>query len=109
MSVIVNAPAVFRRTAPTSPARHLEAAAWLGSEIRGARAEDAGEVLAARLVEIMRALAMPNGVSGVGYGEADVPALVRGTAAQERLLANAPIPTDADTLAALFRGATAYW
>ncbi len=109
MSVIVNAPAVFRRTAATSPARHLEAAGWLGAEIRGADEGDAGPILATRIIDIMRALAMPNGVSGVGYAEEDLPALVRGTAAQERLLANAPIETDPLTLAALFRGAAAYW
>src|SRR5918911_118328 len=46
MSVILNAPSVFRWTASANPERHLQAAAWLGGEVRGAGPDDAGEVLA---------------------------------------------------------------
>ena len=51
MSVMVNAPSVFRFTAAACPERHLAAAGWLGAEIRGAGPEDAAEVLAGRLIE----------------------------------------------------------
>ncbi len=108
ISVIVNAPAVFRATAPTSPARHLEAAIALGADGRGAGTEDAGEVLAHRLVEICRRAAVPDGLGGIGYGERDIEALVAGTTPQRRLLDNAPRPVDDALLRALFAAAMRY-
>ncbi len=108
MAVAVGAPAVFRHTGATSPARHREAAALLGA--RGAIADaDGGAALADALIALMRAIGLPNGLGGVGYGAADIDALVAGTLPQQRLLTNAPCPLPAPTLAALFTGALAYW
>jgi len=109
MSVIVNAPAAFRFTASACPQRHIEGAELLGAEVRGATAEDAGEVIAARLTELMRATAMPNGVGGVGYGEADIDALAAGASAQQRLLGNAPCDVGEAELRDLYRAAMRYW
>jgi len=109
MSVIVNAPSVFRFTAEACPDRHLEGAGWLGADTQGASPEDAGEVLAKHLVKLMRATGIPNGVSGVGYGERDVDALSEGAFAQQRLLTNAPREVGRHELAHLFRGAMRYW
>lgn len=109
VSVAVSAPSVFRFTAGTSPDRHLEAAAWLGADVRGAAPGDAGEVLAAQLARMMREAGIPNGISGVGYGEADIGALAAGAIVQARLVDNAPRKVTEDDLAALFRGAAAYW
>ena len=68
ISVIVGAPSIFRYTAEGAPERHLEAAALLGADATaGATPEDAGEVLAGRLVELMRATGMPNGLRGIGF------------------------------------------
>lgn len=109
MAVAVNAPSVFRSFAPTAPARHLEAAALLGADVRGAAPTDAGELLARAVIELMRAIAIPNGAAGVGYAASDIPALVEGTLPQQRLLGNAPVALDAAAIAQLFEGALRYW
>jgi len=109
MSVMVNAPSVFRFTASACPQRHLDAAGWLGAETRGASEEDAAEVLSERLISLMRVTGMPNGITGVGYGEADIPALTEGAYPQRRLLDNAPRPIGRGELNGLFRNALAYW
>ncbi|MBX3187982.1 MAG: iron-containing alcohol dehydrogenase [Labilithrix sp.] len=107
VSVVLSAPSVFRFTAPACPERHLEAARRLGAlDPPGeARPNEAGEVLAAVLERLMRRTGIPHGLSGVGYVEADVDALVRGTIVQKRLLDNSPRPAGAPELEALFRGA----
>src|SRR6476469_8502786 len=46
ISVILNAPAVFRFTASANPARHLQAADALGAALSGAAEDDAGRILA---------------------------------------------------------------
>jgi alcohol dehydrogenase class IV len=109
MSVMVNAPSVFRFTASASPRRHLDAARWLGAETRGAGEDDAAEVLSGQLIALMRVTGMPNGITGVGYATADIPALVEGAHPQRRLLDNAPREIGKDELNALYRDALSYW
>lgn len=109
MSVILNAPAVFRATAGTSPARHIEAAGLLGADVAGVGDEDAGASLADQLVRIMRAVGMPNGLSAVGYSDADSADLAEGAWPQQRLLQNAPVESDKESLAAMFGAALHYW
>ncbi|HXK58179.1 MAG TPA: iron-containing alcohol dehydrogenase, partial [Gammaproteobacteria bacterium] len=109
MSVIVNAPAAFRFTASASPDRHLDAARLLGVDVRGLTGSDSGEVLAGKLTALMKATGMPNGVGGVGYGEADIPGLVTGAYLQQRLLKNSPRPVDEDSLGIVYRNAMSYW
>jgi len=109
MSVILNAPSVFRWTASASPERHLQAAAWLGSDVRGAGAKDAGDVLASALIELMRRTRMPNGLRAVGFDERNVEDLVAGTLPQHRVTKLAPRPAAPEDLAELFRGAMSYW
>lgn len=109
MSVIVNAPSVFRHTAGFHKERHLEAAGLLGADIPGAGAQDAGEVLAGRIIEMMRDTGMPNGIGGVGYMPVDIPALIEGAFLQQRLLQNAPCAVEKDLLSDLYRHAMSYW
>src|SRR5215211_235947 len=109
MSVILNAPAVFRWTAPANPERHLQAAQLLGAETAGAAAEDAGEILASQIERIMRRVGMPNGLSGVGLGTDDVDALVAGTLPQHRVTKLSPRPAMAEDLRQLFLAVMRYW
>jgi hydroxyacid-oxoacid transhydrogenase len=109
ISVIVNAPSVFRATAATSPERHLEAAAALGADVRGAGPTDAGPLVSGALVDLMRAAGAPAGVAGVGYGEPDILALASGAIVQKRLVDNAPMAVDEPAMRELFRGALSYW
>jgi hydroxyacid-oxoacid transhydrogenase len=109
MSVILNAPAVFRFTAPANPQRHLYAASLLGANISGAKDDDAGEILASAIIRIMRATGMPNGLSAVGYTENDVERLAEGTLPQHRVTKLSPRPADKTALEGLFRAAMKYW
>jgi hydroxyacid-oxoacid transhydrogenase len=109
MSVILNAPAVFRFTAEACPERHLVAAEILGADVSRARPEDAGKILADRLVGLMQRLKVPNGLSGVGYTRDDIPALVQGTLPQERVTKLSPRAAGAAELPRIFEDALVAW
>ncbi len=109
MSVILNAPSVFRWTAEANPERHLLAARLMGADVDDAAPEEAGEVLAGAIIALMRRTGMPNGLAAVGFGPDDVPALVEGTLPQHRVTKLSPRPADADDLRALVLGAMRYW
>jgi hydroxyacid-oxoacid transhydrogenase len=109
ISVILNAPAVFRFTASACPERHLQAAGALGVDVARARSADAGLILAERIVWFMQRLGMPNGLRGVGYSSSDIPALVKGTVPQHRVTKLSPRPASPDDLARLFEDAMMAW
>lgn len=109
MSVILNAPAVFRATAEACPERHIEAAGLLGAETTDVDLKDAGRLLAETIIKLMKATHMPNGLAGVGYSAADVDELARGSFPQRRLLDNAPREITMDDLRAIYRDALTYW
>jgi hydroxyacid-oxoacid transhydrogenase len=109
MSVILNAPAVFRFTAPADPARHLEAARLMGADVADARPEDAGDLLARAIIALMRQTGMPNGLKAVGYGPEDVDALVAGTIVQHRVTKLSPRPAGEADLKGLFLNSMTLW
>ncbi len=66
-------------------------------------------MLANRVIHYMRAVDMPNGISAVGYAEADIPALVEGTLPQHRVTKLSPRPAGPAELADLFRESLRIW
>jgi hydroxyacid-oxoacid transhydrogenase len=109
MSVIMNAPAVFRFTGPTNPERHLHAARLMGADISGAGPEDAGDILADAIVALIKQIGVPNGLSAIGYAPTDVDALVEGTLPQHRVVKLSPRPVGADELRQLFLDSMTIW
>jgi len=109
ISVILTSPAVFRFTAPGAPERHLEAAACLGADTSDATLGDAGEVVAGRIVHLMRVTGLPNGLQGIGFAAGDVDALAGSAIRQHRAVANAPRETNRDDAASIFRNSMSYW
>jgi hydroxyacid-oxoacid transhydrogenase len=109
VSVILNAPAVFRFTASANPTRHLVAAEALGANVNGAKDADAGRILADRIVWFMQRLGVPNGLKAVGYSSSDIPRLVEGTLPQHRVTKLSPRPASPDDLAAIFEDAMIAW
>jgi hydroxyacid-oxoacid transhydrogenase len=109
ISVILNAPAVFRYTASANPQRHLQAAQALGADTSRVRPADAGNVLAERITWFMQRLKTPNGLRELGYSASDIPALVEGTLPQHRVTKLSPRPAGPEELAGLFEQAMVAW
>ncbi|MCA1825865.1 MAG: iron-containing alcohol dehydrogenase [Myxococcales bacterium] len=109
VSVVVSAPAAFRFTASACPERHLEAAALLGADLRGATPNDAGELVARALEKAMQATRVPNGIGAVGYTGNDLSALTKGAFVQQRLLGNSPRDVSEADLGGIFTAALRYW
>jgi hydroxyacid-oxoacid transhydrogenase len=109
ISVIVNAPAVFRFTAVASPERHLKAAEIMGADVSHAHPRDAGKILADAIIRLMQDLHVPNGLRGLGYTSSDIPDLVAGTLPQHRVTKLSPRAAGPDELSALFEDAMMAW
>jgi hydroxyacid-oxoacid transhydrogenase len=105
LSVILNAPAVFRFTASASPDRHVRAAEALGADVARCGPEADGSVLADRIHWFMDRLKVPHGLRAIGYSAADIPALVEGTLLQRRLTSLSPRPAGAEEISAMFEEA----
>ena len=109
MSVILNAPAVFRFTAPVNPQRHLLGAQLMGVDISAVAEADAGAVLATAIISLMQQTGVPNGLGAIGFTKADIPKLVEGTLPQHRVTKLSPRPATAADLQTLFEDALRYW
>jgi len=107
-SVIVATPTIVRFLAEGAPERHLEAASFLGAA-SGATPAESGEVLSARLIELMRATGMPNGLAALGFDDAHIVPMAASCLRQARAIANAPREADLVDLENLYRGALTHW
>ena len=77
--------------------------------LSGADTTDAGDLLSDRIIAMMKETGLPNGIGGVGYGEEDIPNLVKGTLPQQRLLVMSPKIVGEAELTQLFKDALRYW
>jgi hydroxyacid-oxoacid transhydrogenase len=109
ISVILNAPAVFRFTACESPERHMRAARILGANATQAKSEDTGKYLADQIIQLMQRLKVPNGLAALGYTSADIPSLVNGTLPQHRVTKLSPRPAGEEELTKLFEESMVIW
>ncbi|GAA4562238.1 hydroxyacid-oxoacid transhydrogenase [Planotetraspora kaengkrachanensis] len=107
MAVALTAPEAFRFTFEAEPERHLRAAELL--DPAADKPDDLAELLPGVLMALMRDIGIPNGIGGVGYDEADVPALVEGAMKQQRLLATSPRPVSEDDAAGILTRSIALW
>jgi len=109
MAVVLNAPAVFRFTAQANPEIHLYAAKLMGVDVSDAQPEDAGQILAGAVIDLMRKVAMPNGLAEVGFSSDDVDKLVEGTMPQHRVTKLSPRPASEADLKQLFLNSLRLW
>ena len=109
LAVILTAPALVRFTAPVNPERHLEAARLAGVDTASARLEDAGDILADKIVSLMKETGMPNGLAAVGFTAEDVDKLVEGTLPQQRITRLSPRLFTPDDLKQLFLDSLTCW
>ena len=112
MAVVLNNPSVWRYTATCCPERHARGASCLGADMQDVNPADsaeAGEALARRVIELMRAAGIPNGLSDLGFTPNDADALAAGAEPQWRVIRNAPKDVSREDLKALFKAAMKYW
>lgn len=107
MAVSLTAPEAFRFTFSAAPDRHVRAAQLL--EPAAEVPSDPAALLPAVLARLMRDIGIPAGVGAVGFGAGDVDELVAGAMKQQRLLATAPLPVQAEDLDAIFRRSMSNW
>lgn len=109
MAVILGAPAAFRFMGPGNPDMFLQAAQFIGEDIRGVAPADAGDLLAKAVIKVMKKAGMPNGLRAVGYTPADVDALVEGVLPQHRVIKLSPRPADPEDFRRLFLDSMTIW
>jgi len=109
MSTILTAPASFEFTAPSNPEKHARVAELLGANIEGLAPLEAAYLLPGAITELMKDIGCPNGLSALGYTEADIPGLVEGGWKQQRLLVGSPRPVSKKDLTEIFEKSMVLW
>jgi alcohol dehydrogenase class IV len=105
MAVSLTAPEAFRWTFESDPGRHLRAASLLGP----GHEYDGPDALPGVLADLMRDIAIPNGLAAVGYGKDDIDDLVEGAMKQQRLLATAPREVHEEDAAGILERSLELW
>jgi hydroxyacid-oxoacid transhydrogenase len=109
ISTALTAPACFRFTAPTNPQKHARIAELLGASTEGLSAIGAAEKLPEAITHLLRDVGCPNGLSAVGYTEADLDQMVEGGWKQQRLLVGSPRPVTKEDLRRILEESIVLW
>ena len=111
LSVIVNAPAVFRFTFDSDPARHIHAASLMGIETKtlSVNGTESKGILSEAIISLLKSLNMPNGLHSLGYNFSDIPKLVEATLPQHRVTKLSPIQVGRQELGQLFSDSMSLW
>ncbi len=80
-----------------------------GDSTAGLSSMEAAMRLPDALIQLMRDVGCPNGLGALGYGEADIPALVEGGMMQPRLLVGSPRPVAGEDLARILHESLQLW
>jgi alcohol dehydrogenase class IV len=108
-AVTITAPAAFRFTAPVWPEKHAHAAELLGVNTEGMSAMEAAMALSEEIIQLMKDIGFPNGLSELGYTEDDIPQLVEGTLKQQRILVGCPRLIGEKELSQIAKESMRYW
>jgi len=87
---------------PRKPEQHLYAAKLMGVDVSNARPNDAGELLAGTITDLIYRTGMPNGLRAMGFAPDDVDLLVAGTLPQHRVTKLSLRPAEPEQLKKLF-------
>jgi alcohol dehydrogenase class IV len=107
MAVSLTAPEAFRFTFPACPERHVRVARLLEPDAE--IGNEPADLLPSILIRLMRDIGLPDGVSAVGFGTADIDDLVAGALKQQRLLSTAPRDVTAEDLVTIFHRSLTLW
>jgi alcohol dehydrogenase class IV len=109
ISTALTAPACFRFTAPTNPEKHAQIAKLLGASTEGLSAMDAAMLLPEAITGLLTDVGCPNGLSAVGYTEADISKMVEGGWKQQRLLVGSPRTVTENDLRRILEESLVLW
>jgi alcohol dehydrogenase class IV len=109
ISTALTAPACFRFTVPTDPKKHARIAELLGASTEGLSDLDAALLLPETIIRLLKDVGCPNGLSAVGYTEADIPRMVEGGWKQQRLLVGSPRPATREDLSRILEESMVLW
>ncbi len=109
ISTALTAPACFRFTAPTDPEKHARIAKLLGASTEGLSVMDAAMLLPEAITRLLKDVGCPNGLSAVGYTEADISKMVEGGWKQQRLLVGSPRTVIENDLRRILEASLVLW
>ncbi|MHA2296488.1 MAG: hydroxyacid-oxoacid transhydrogenase [Candidatus Hodarchaeales archaeon] len=102
-------PAVMEFLVPTVPEKFNRVAELMGENIEGLSVHEGAKQSVNAIIELMRDINVPNGLSAFGVKKEDLSKMAEDTLKIKRLLAGNPRPVTKENLEKLFRRALKYW